>query len=103
MTYSEVSKVENQFVVQNRNDNTVKKNYLIPIYQININETISKPDLIYCAIPILKCSFDFISTKNKFIDYLKNKLNDFNPEFGFIKLEQLLTYLKDFFHSKKAW
>ncbi len=103
MTYSEVSKKEYQFNIQNINQKTVKKSYTIPLYQINIKEIQNENSLIYEAIPLLEFPFDFISTKNKFIDYLKRNLNDINTEFGFIKLERLLTHLKQFFYTNSIF
>lgn len=81
------------------NELPTNKSYSIPLYIIRIKETAQPQTRIYEALPKLKNKLDFISTKNKFIGYLNQNLNDLNPEFGFIKLDQLLDYLRNFFHT----
>lgn len=98
-TLSNYVKIKNETSFQK--NPTKITNYRCFSYSINIYTFQNEEIGYYNPLLTLEKTFDYIKTKNDFITYLKLNFSEIANEFGFIKLENLLTLLKKFFKSLK--
>ena len=55
---------------------------------------------MYDSVLLLERYFDYLSLKKAFLKYLKENFYEITPEFGFIKLENLLDIVREFTKSE---
>ena len=93
---------EEQFTIHDLEINKIKSkhHYKNQFFEIRIQKSKKNNILIYDSVLLLERYFDYLSLKKDFLRYLKTNFYEITPEFGFIKLDNLLDIVREFTSSQ---